>query len=213
MTSAMITFYYCYPTCAMASHLALEESGLPYQPVLANIYDEGERARYLEINPKGTVPAITVEGELVTENVAILTYVGRLAPASGLLPEDPWEAARCLSFLAWCSSSVHVAFRQSFRPERFTPDAAAHQSLRDVGRAAYWKALQAMDARVADQPYMMGDRFTVADCYPLVFYNWGLIADYPVTELPHLRAFKDRMIARPAVRRVLDREGCPLLPG
>jgi glutathione S-transferase len=79
-----------------------------------------------------------------------------------------------------------------------------------MGRDAYWKALTIMDAKLADQPYIMG-KYSLADTYPLVFYNWGLIGDYPVADLANLAAFKDRMIARPAVRRVLEREGCPLI--
>lgn len=207
----MIDFHYFHPGCSMASHIALEESGLAYRPILTQVYDREARANYERINPKGTVPAIVVNGELLTENLAILTYVARMAPEAQLLPADPWAAAQCISFLAWCTSTVHIAFRQGFRPQRFAADEAALPAVRAAGRAGFLAALQTLDARVASQPYMLGENFSLADTYPMVFYNWGLVDDYPVSDLVHLTAYKNRMIARPAVRRVLEREGSIML--
>ncbi len=207
----MITLHYFYPGCSMASHIALEESGLDYQAQPVNLSVEGERAALLKLNPKGTVPTLVVDGKVLTENVAILCHIARLAPEAKLAPEDAWDYAQCLSLLAWCSNTAHIAFRQSFRPVRFSADEAAHDGIRALGRELYWKALQTFDDRLSRTPYMLGDAYSIADGYPMVFYNWGMIGGYPVDELRHLTAFKDRMLARPAVHKVLMREGCKLV--
>ncbi|MEA3301081.1 MAG: glutathione S-transferase family protein [Pseudomonadota bacterium] len=207
----MITLYYFHPGCSMAAHIALEESGIPYESVSVDLKNDAERSRLLALNPKGQVPTLVVDGEPLSESIAILSLVADLAPKGRLISEEAFERARCLSLLAWFSSTVHIAFRQSWRPERFTGEAVGHPGIRAHGRDTYWKAMCAIDERLADRDYLMGDTFTIADTYPVVFYNWGLIADHPMASLPHYSAFIERMIARPAVRTILAREGCQLL--
>jgi len=207
----MITLYYCPPGCSLASHIAFEESGLSYTPQLVNVYEPKERALLVALNPKGTVPTLVVDGEVVTENIAIMNYIASAAPEANLVPGGLVQRAQCLSLLGWYASSVHIAFRQSFRAERFSADAAAHESIKKYGREAFWGALQTMDARLAHQPYMMGGQFSIADTYVLVFYNWAMIGEYEVGSLRHLTDCKDRLLLRPAVRRVVEREGLPLL--
>ncbi len=207
----MLTFYYFYPACALVSHIALEESGLPYDPQWVDLKDPAKSADYKKINPKGAAPALVVDGQLLTESVAILSYIAGLAPKAGVLPTDPLARAQCMALLAWSASTVHINFRRSFRPERFSADPAAFESIRAHGRDAYWKNLEELDQRFQKQEWMMGAVYSAADGYALKFYDWGRMAKQPVEELKALGAFKDRMIARPAVRRVLEREGCPLV--
>jgi glutathione S-transferase len=136
----------------MASHIALEESGLRYEPRAVNMADEAQRGELIKLNPKGKIPTITVDGRVLTENIAILTYVARMAPAAGLLPEDALERAQCLSMLSWYASTVHIAFRQSWRPERFADDPQAHKSIRENGRKTYWEAMQSLGSSWSTGP-------------------------------------------------------------
>lgn len=209
----MISLYYAHPACSMASHIALEESGLAFEAVPVNLGDAAERAKLTRLNPKNKIPTLVIDDQVLTENVAIMWHIAELAPAAKLLPDNPLDRAQCLSMLSWYASTVHIAFRQSWRPEKFAndPSEAAIASIRANGRETFWAALQTLDKHLENSKFVIGEQFSLADTYPMVFYNWALIAEYPVENLPHLSAYKDRIIARPCVRKVLDREGCKLL--
>lgn len=206
----MITFYYFHPACSMVSHIALEESGLAFAPRRIDMRNAEDMAELRKVNPKGTVPAISVDGQGLSENVAIMTYLANIAPETGLLPADPMARAQCMSLLSWSASTVHINFRQSFRPEKFTADPAAQETVRANGRRVFWENLQTIDARLQGQDWMMGAAFSAPDGYALKFYEWALLTKQPVHELAAYTAFKERMVARPAVRRVLEREGSRL---
>jgi glutathione S-transferase len=208
----MLKLYYAPGACSTGSHIALEELGVAYSSApVALAKGEQRTPDYLAINPRGKVPALDTGSGVITENVAILSYLGGLVPDRGLLPADPVGQARCVSHLAWLSNSVHPCFSRFNRPERFADDAAAHASVKAGGKAAFWGMLQEIDGLLNPGPWVLGDCYSVADPYTLVFYAWGRRAELPMTELTHYTAFKDRMLARPAVRTVLEREKSPLL--
>lgn len=207
----MIKLYYYHPACSMASHIVLEESGLAYEASEVDMDDPQQKAALLEMNPAGKVPTLLLDGEPLSENIAILTHIDKLAPEAHLFPEDELERSRCLAFLAWCSSTVHIAFRQIFRPDRFTEQTEAYPGIQKRGRELFWQALTDIDSQLQQREFIYGEHFTVADAYLMVFYNWGTIAEFPMESLINYASFKDRMLIRPAVRKVLQREGCPLL--
>ena len=208
----MLVLYYFYPACSLVAHIALEESGLAFEARPVNLKDPAQVADYKKINPRGTIPAMTIDGQTLTENIAILSYIADQAPEAGIIPADPMERAQCMSLLSWSASTAHINFRRSFRPERFSADPAAFDGIVASGHALYWANLQWLDECLQKQDWMMGKTYTAsADGYALRLYDWGRIGKYPVDELKALTAFKDRIIARPAVRRVLEREGSPLV--
>ena len=122
----MLTLYFCPGACSTASHVALEETGAPYveKPIMLP-KGEQKTPEYLKINPRGKVPALDVDGTILTENTAILTYLAKKFPEKKLMPTDPFEEARCISTMAWLSNIVHPSYTHYMRPERFAPDAAA----------------------------------------------------------------------------------------
>jgi glutathione S-transferase len=204
----MLTLFYSPGACSMASHIALEECGAEFElkrVVLAK--GEHRRPEYLKINPRGRVPALRLEdGSVLTENTAILSYLGLRFPETGLLPKDATARAGCISMMAWLSNSVHPAFTHISRPERFCEDRAAFPALKEAGKKTFWAALQEIDSIVAGKSWMQGDQFTACDPYALVFYGWGKRIELPVEELTNCIAWKDRMLARSAVWRVLGKE-------
>lgn len=204
----MMTLFYSPGACSLASHIVLEEMGAAYEthPVILAKGEQNAES-YRKVNPRGKVPALRFEdGAVLTENVAILTYLARMKPEAGLMPSDPAAEARCLSMMAWFSNTVHPAFAHVARPARFAEDQSAHDTLQATGRRTFQDCLQEIDAAVAGRTWMQGDQFTVCDPYALVFYGWGIRIGLPVEELAGYTAWKDRMIARPAVRRILERE-------
>ena len=208
----MLTFYYSPGACSMASHLGLEESGAPYE-LKPTLLPKGEHktAAYLKINPRAKVPALSVDGKVITENTAILSYLARRYPEKRLFPEDLVDQARCISHMAWLSNTVHPSFTHINRPERFVAEEAMFPAIKDMGRKNFWANLQEIDGLLAGKDWIMGAQFTVADCYTLVFYGWGRRIDLPLHELKNYTAFKDRIMKRPAVRKILEREDNILL--
>ena len=126
----MLTLYYAPGACSMASHIALGETGTPYERQIVNLA-QGEQAKpeYLNgVNPHGKVPALKTDDGMLTENVAILTYLARSFPEAKLLPTDTIGLARALSHMAYLSNTVHPAFTHIMRPGHFTSDESAHET-------------------------------------------------------------------------------------
>lgn len=212
----MYTLYYSPGACSMASHVLLEECGADYETKLVALAKGEQRSdEYKRINPHSKVPALAVDGRIITQNVAILPFIAAQFPNANLLPNDPVELASAVAVAGWLASTVHVAFSLVLHPERpaggADMDPAAEKAIGDTARNTYWSAMQEIDARLADREWMMGDQYTFLDPYALVFYGWGNRIDMPMAELKNFTAFKDRMLARRAVHTVLEKEQSPLL--
>lgn len=203
----MLTLYFSPGACSMASHIGIEETGAPYEekPTLLAKGEQKTEA-YLKINPRGKVPALVADGKVIVENTAILTYLARRFPEKKLLPADPVDEARCISTMAWFSNTPHPAYQRYSRPERFADGEAAQATVRDLGRKAFWASCEEIDGMLRGKSWLMGDHYTVADGYALVFYSWGVRGGFPMNELAAYAAWKDRMLGRPAVRKILESE-------
>src|SRR5947207_12805636 len=132
----MLTVYYAPGACSMAAHMALEETGAPYERQIVNLA-QGEQTKpeyQNQVNPRGKVPALKTDDGILTENVAILTYLARTFPDAKLLPTDPLGTARALSHMAYLSNTVHPAFTHIMRPGRFATDESAHENLKAPAR-------------------------------------------------------------------------------
>ena len=208
----MLTLYYSPGACSMASHIGIEESGAVYteHPILIS-KGEQKTAEYAKVNPRGKVPALDVDGRVITENTAILTYLGRRFPESGLLPADPVDEAHCIGAMAWFSNWVHPSYQRIMRPERFAEGDAAMASVKEMGRKSFWANLEEIDSLLAGRQWCVGNKFSAADAYALVFYGWGSRSEFPVTKLANYTALKDRMLKRPKVMKVLQNEQSVLL--
>ncbi len=209
----MFTLYFSPGACSTASHITLEETGAAYEhkPILLANKEQLSEA-YQKINPRMKVPALQLEdGSVITENTAILYYLGKKYPDAKLLPQDTLGEARCISFNAWLSNSVHPCFTHVARPERFTADEAGKDGVKTQGKASFWKALQEIDSHLAGKQFIHGSDYTCSDAYSLVFLGWGTRIELPVKELTNYQAMKDRALKRPAVRKVLEREDNVLL--
>ncbi len=204
----MLTLYYAPGSSSQASHIALEEAGAHCDTVRID-EDAGEHKRpaYLAINPRGKVPALRLpDGSVLVENVAIIAYVARTHPAARLLPTDAAQEAQALSLMAFFASAVHPAFSHYFAPQRFTGDPAGEPGVRARGLESFFGHCRELDARLSGRDWFLGE-WSAVDGYAFVFWRWGLRAGLPMGELSSLAAHRDRMLARPAVRRVLAREG------
>lgn len=196
--------YYAPGACSLAPHIALREAGLPFDLVKVDLrakkLDGGED--YLAINPKGAVPAIGLDdGAVLTENAAILQYIGDQAPASGLLPElGNFKRYRVLEWINYVSTELHKGFGPLWNPTT-APEA------KEATRQLLAKKFDYVQERLGDGSYLMGDAFTAPDAYLFVILNWTGMHDIDLSRWPGLGAFMERMKARPAVQEALKAEG------
>ena len=204
----MLTLFYAPGACSMAAHIVLEESGEKYEPKKMDL-SKGEQKtpEYLKIHPLGRVPALTLEdGSPLTENTAILPFLGK---RFGMWPNEAVREAKCLSVVGFFASSVHPAHSHIGRPERFTEEKSAIPGIQAMGKKSFHEYLKQIDGMFAGREWL-SERYTVLDPYAFVFYVWGVRRELPVTSLNNYTAFKDRMLKRPAVQRVVADEGIKL---
>ena len=203
-----IKLYYGPGACSLASHIALEEVGLPYETVRLDLAAGDQRKpEYLALNPRGRVPTLVVDGHILTENVGILTYLGGGYPKKGLWPDDTWHQAVAVSTMAWLSNTVHSTFAHLVRVQRYTDDPAAQESVKAKARTMYGDQLAEIDALLKGRKWAIGNHYTVVDGYLLVFYRWGNRNNFPVKQLANYTALMDKVLARPAVKKVMADEG------
>lgn len=200
----MLTLYYAPGACSLAAHIVLEEGGESYEPRPVDLAGGEQRTEaYLKINPRGRVPALRLDnGEVLAENTAILPYLGR---RFGLWSTDPLAEARALSLIGFFAATVHVAHAHVGRPERYTTDAAAYPAIKEAGLKSFHGCLKDIDGMLAGRQWL-ADQYSVLDPYAFVFYTWGVRRELPVSELRNYTAFKDRMMQRPAVQRIVSQE-------
>jgi glutathione S-transferase len=204
-----LTLYYAPGACSLAPHVALEETGAPFELLRLNLAEgDQRRAGYLAINPKGRVPTLVTEAGPITEVIAILTYLDRRFPEADLLPrEDPQSAARAYEIMSWLASTVHVAFAQITRPERYVDEPAAAAGLAAPGRARFLKALSVLEGLAAHPgDWILGERFSAVDAYVLVIRRWAERVNADFEALPAFKAKTDRTLERASVQRALARE-------
>lgn len=200
--------YYSPGACSLVAHIALEEAGAEFAVSRVTIAQgEHQTPDYLKINPHARVPALGVDGPIITENIAILNFLAQRFQADGSVPlVDPLVAARCNELLGWCASTVHIGFAQVWRAERFTADPAIHPAIQQGGHAALAGFFAEIEGLAGDG-WTVGDRFTAVDSYFLVFFRWGGRIGTDMGTFPRWAALARRVAERPAVLRALTTEG------
>ena len=202
--------YYSPGACSLVAHIALEESGARFEAVRFAIA-EGAHARpdYLAVNPRGLVPALEVDGRIYTETIAILTLIARSCPGSGLAPLDDGEAlVRFYERLSYFATSVHTAgFGRVFRAARQGPWPSPDAASRAYDRNALAAHFVEIEVMLGQGDWLLGDRYTAADAYPLTFIRWARRQRFDLAPYPGWKAHARRMVERPAVQAVLAREG------
>jgi glutathione S-transferase len=206
-----LTLYYSPGACSLASHIALEESGLAYEAIrIMTAAGEQRSPEYLKINPRGRVPTLVADGKVLVENLAIMAFVAGGHPKAKIWPETTWEQAQALSFMAWLADTVHPAYAHIYRPERYVPDPSSIEPVRAKGRENFWDCLREIDRLLEGRKWAVGKGFSVVDGYLLVFYRWGNRASFAVRDLTNYTALVERVLARPAVKKVMADEGITL---
>jgi glutathione S-transferase len=200
--------YYSPGACSLAPHILLEELGVPFEAVRTPISEGATRSpEFLALNPQARVPVLEVGGEIYTEAPALLLFLTTSDAEQRFLPRaSAAELARCLEWIAWLATSLHIAYAQLWRPERFLPAEVDPEPLKAQGAQTIRTFNAAIESRLCG-PWVLGPAYSVADMYLLPFYRWGGRIGLPMKELyPRWSAWADRMLSRPAVQRAAARE-------
>ena len=200
----MLTLYYAPGACSLAAHIVLEEGGDKYEAKRMDL-SKGEQKTeaYLKIHPLGRVPALGLDnGQPLTENTAILPYLGKRYK---LWPTDPIAEAQALSTIGFFAATVHPAHAHISRPERYATDTSYFPNIQAQGKKSFHEYLTQIDGMLAGREWL-SDQYSVLDPYAFTFYTWGVRREVPMAEMKNYTAHKDRMLARPAVQRVVEDE-------
>ena len=204
-----LTLYIAPGSSSLAPLVALEEIGVAYEVRRLDLSAGDQRKpEYLRVNPKGRVPTLLVGAEPVTEVLAILTYLAHRYPHSELLPLlEPLKLAHAYEVMSWFASTVHVAFAQIARPERYADDEAVKAALATPGEARFARTLADIE-RLAQEPgpWLLGEHFSVVDAYALVIWRWAERRQIDLSTYPAWSAKAARAFARPSVVRALRKE-------
>src|SRR5256885_4287109 len=154
----MLKLYYAPGTCALATHIALEEAGAPYEAVRLDFGSQAQRSpEYLVINPKGRVPALVTESGTLTETPALLVFVAQRFPAAELAPlSDPFALAQLQEFNNYLCSTVHVAHAHGRRGARWADDAAAIEAMKRKGPAGVTACFELIQHKLLQGPGVTG---------------------------------------------------------
>lgn len=200
--------FYAVHTCALASHIALEESGADYTTVRIDFRsNEQRKPDYLAINPKGRVPALVTERGVLTETPAILAYVAQSFPAARLAPlDDPFDFAKVQAFNNYLCSTVHVAHAHRVRGYRWADDPAALAEMQRKVPQTVGECFSLIEREMLVGPWVMGDTYTICDPYLFTLTQWLKGDGVDVAQFPKLNDHMQRMSERPGVKKVLAQE-------
>jgi glutathione S-transferase len=203
------TLYYSPGTASMVVHLALLEIGAPHRLELVDFGRDAQHSpEYLRLNPRGQVPTLVVDGRAYFESAALLMLLAERHPEAGLAPE-PGAVLRgaYLQWIAFFASSLAPAYRQWFYPMDL--GSAKHPPfVREALRTRIEGAWSLVDAHLAaNGPYMLGEQFSAVDLLAVMYMRWSRNMPRPVTAWPALKAYADRLRARPSWARLYEIEG------
>lgn len=207
----MLKLYYAPNTCALASHVSLEEAGAAYDAVRINFADgEQRKPDYLAVNPKGRVPALATDRGILTETPAILAFIAQSFPAARLAPlDDAFAFAEVQSFNSYLCSTVHVAHAHRLRGSRWADDEAAIEAMKKKVPQSVGDCFDMIEREMIAGPWVMGSDYTICDPYLFTIARWLEGDAVDIRRFPKVNDHYARMEARPAVQRALSQQLAP----
>ena len=206
----MLTLYFAKGTCALASHIALEDAGADYEARRIDFSkSEQQSPGYLAINPKGRVPALKTPQGILTETPAILLFIAQSFPKANLAPlDDPFALGEMQAFNSYLCSTVHVAHSHRMRGSRWVDaeDADSIAAMKKKVPQSVTACFELIERGMLRGPWVMGETYTIADPYLFTLAQWleGDRAD--LARLPRVLDHRARMAERPNVQKAVAAE-------
>ena len=170
----MLQLYYTPDTCALASHIALNDAGADYTTVRISFAREEQRKpEYLAVNPKGRVPALVTDHGVLTETPAILAFIAQNYPNAGLAPlDDPFRFAQVQAFNLYLCATLHVAHSHRMRGARWADDPASFADMQRKVPETVGACYRLIEDRMPAGPWVMGETYTICDPYLFTMAQW-----------------------------------------
>jgi glutathione S-transferase len=196
--------YYAKGTIAVAVAIALHEAGLGFEPVRLDFKaGEQRQPRYHAVNPKGRVPALVTDQGILTETAAILEHIADLAPAAGLRPSDPWQAARMREAMLYLASTMHVNHAHRARGQRWADLESSLADMRTKAVETMTASAEHVEHHMLQGPYVLGEAVSLADPYLFVACSWLEGDGVDMANFPKIAAFVETMRTRASVAQVI----------
>lgn len=201
-----LELFYAPKTCALVPYVTLTEAGAGF--TVHNMNSRSGQLKtpeYLRLNPKHKVPVLVIDGEPLTENVAIQIWIHRNFPQARLLPADPQQEIRAISLMAWFASTIHPHLTPNARPENFCdlPDSA--EAVKRVGNRLLFEDLKIADGLLAGREFFF-DHFTAPDAYFFWCFQRAISFKLDLAAFPGCMAFFKRLEQRPSIQKLLAHE-------
>ncbi len=203
--------YFSPGACSFSPHVVLNELGLKFDLVKVDMKSKklASGGDYTAVNPKGYVPALELDnGELLTEGPAIVQYLADMKPELGLAPKaGTVERYRLMEMLNFITTEIHKGFSPLFNADGMVPSKEGNTQLRDFTKSRLGQRIGFLDGILAKQPYLLGDKMTVADVYLMTCLRWSVYVGFDLSAWPAVTSFMGRMQDRPSVQMAIKAEG------
>jgi glutathione S-transferase len=201
----MMKLYYSPGSCALASHIALLDSGAAHEAIRVSFNDEEQKKpAYLAINPKARVPSLVTDNGILTETPAILAYVAQTHPDKKLAPlNDAFAFAQVQAFNSYLCSTVHVAHAHGRRGARWVDDESAMAAMKRKVPQTMADCFSLIEKTMIRGPWVMGERYTICDPYLYTISTWLKGDGVDIAKFPKVSAHFAAMSERPSVREAL----------
>jgi glutathione S-transferase len=204
-----LKLYFSPGACSFVPHSLLQLTGESFEPIMVKLH-KGEQHgdEYKAINPRGQVPVLVDNDQVITQILAIILYLDQKFPACQFLPSEPVARAKAIETLAWMNNTIHPTFTHIFMPHKFSDQADVQANLKVFNTQLYKGLLSELDTMVqsATSPWLFGDNIGPVDAYALTLTRWGSIAGIDPSTYPALWAHVQKMSADKAVSAVIERE-------
>jgi len=204
----MYKLYFAPGTCALASHIALEEAGADYSAMRLDFKaNQQQSPDYLKINAKGRVPALVTDKGIITETPAILAYIAQVFPKAKLAPlDDPFAFAQVQSFNNYLCATVHVAHAHKGRGYRWATQETSFADMKGMVPKTMAACFDLIEKGMLKGPWVMGEQYSIADCYLYTIATWLEGDSVDLKTLPRVSEHMKRMAERPAVKKVMGEQ-------
>jgi glutathione S-transferase len=204
----MLKLYYTPDTCALASHIALNDAGADYTIARISFAKEEQRQpEYLAINPKGRVPALVTGKGILTETPAILAFIAQSYPQARLAPlDDPFWFAQVQAFNLYLCATLHVAHSHRMRGARWANEPASFADMQRKVPETVGACYQLIEDRLPAGPWVMGESYTICDPYLFTMAQWMEADGVDPARFARVRDHRRRMSERPQVRDAIIAE-------
>lgn len=201
----MLTLHYAAGTCALASHILLEQTGARYDAVRMDFASNAQRSpEFLRLNPKGRVPTLVTERGVLTETPAILLYLCQTFPQAGLAPlDDPFALAEAQAFNSYLCSTVHVAHAHGRRASRWADEPEAIAAMQKKMPQNMAECFELIEHQMFRGPWVMGEHYGLCDPYLFTIAGWLERDQVDIARFPKVAAHRERMRALHAVQKVM----------